>query len=163
MSNSEKEEDPPVPHRSPSPSISPEISNPPSAGEEEQEDDIVGAALKRTRNRSAAPRRDEIILGDEQEEQIVDDMIKLMETAAEEDKIALTNKHGLAIAKLTALDRVEKFLSCGKYHETFLIMNGCNSLNKWVQRHENGAFPSDPVLVAIMRAIKELPVSIENL
>jgi hypothetical protein len=58
---------------------------------------------------------------------------------------------------------VDKFLACGKYHETFLQMNGCAILDMWIKKHQSGCFPSDPVIETILKALKDLPVTIENL
>ena len=85
-----------------------------------------------------------------------------MNTAADKDKESLS-KGTTAMAKLLARDKVEKFLNCGKYHETFLNMNGCILLNKWLEKHADGTFPCNPVKEMILRSIKELPITIENL
>lgn len=140
---------------------SPLHSSGPASENEEPEDDIVQQALRRTTQR-APLRRGEIDLGDDEEEEIVDEMIRLMDTAADADKESLT-KGTMAIAKLLAKDKVEKFLNCGKYHETFLNMNGCILLNKWIAKHADGTFPCNPVKEMILRSIKDLPITIENL
>jgi len=85
-----------------------------------------------------------------------------MNTAADQDKDSLS-KGTTAIAKLLAKEKVEKFLNCGKYHETFLNMNGCILLNKWLEKHTDGTFPCNPVKEMILRSIRELPITIENL
>ena len=66
---------------------------------------------------------------DEEDENMIDQLLSDMNSAADDDIIA--NENFLpALNKLKMLDKVIKFLKVSKYHETFLVMNGCVVLGR---------------------------------
>jgi hypothetical protein len=85
----------------------------------------------------------------------------MYEAADSDSKNVSEGKPG--IAKLSNLEQVEQFLRIRRYHETFLSMNGCVVLQKWLQRHSDGTFPCSLVVESILRAIADMPIAIENL
>jgi transcription factor SPN1 len=125
---------------------------------EDHEQDEIAEMLTKKKKRSA-PRRFEI---GEDDENMVDLLLTDMGTAADDDIKA--NQDSLpALNKLKMLDKVLKFLKVSKYHETFLTMNGCVVLGRWLSQLPDGSFPSTPLRTGLLQAIQDIPISIENL
>ncbi|CAG9325000.1 unnamed protein product [Blepharisma stoltei] len=110
---------------------------------------------------SKSKRRRTVIL-DAEDEQIIDNMIKEMEKAANDDIEA--NLKGLpALYKLKILNKVAKFLKVAKYHMLFLSMNGAFVLGKWLARLPDGSFPSTPLKLSLLESIQDIPIETEHL
>ena len=126
--------------------------------EEEEEQDEIAELLTKKKKRSM-PKRFEI---GEDDENMVDQLLADMNTAADDDIKA--NQDSLpALNKLKMLDKVLKFLKVSKYHETFLGMNGCVILGRWLSQLPDGSFPSTPLRSGLLQAIQEIPISVEHL
>ena len=125
--------------------------------ESEEQDEIVFMLNKKKKR--AIPKRVEI---EEEDENMIDQLLADMNSAADEDIVA--NENSLpALHKLKMLDKVLKFLKVSKYHETFLVMNGCVVLGRWLSQLPDGSFPSTPLRTGLIQAIQDIPVSVEHL
>lgn len=98
----------------------------------------------------------------EDEETIVDELINDMLQAAEDDDLA--NADALpALHKLKMLSRVVKFLKVAKFHETFLAMEGCVVMSRWLSPLPDGSIPCNRIRQSVLEALHELPISTNNL
>jgi hypothetical protein len=130
--------------------------SPRSSSDSGADNDVVTAIL--TKNK----RRREALEDREDEETMIDDLFKEMLQAADEDDAA--NQESLpALNKLKMLGRVGQFLKIVKYHETFLAMEGCVVLARWLSPMPDGSIPCNVIRQSILEALQVLPVSTDNL
>eukprot|EP00359_Climacostomum_virens_P001546 CAMPEP_0204898444 /NCGR_PEP_ID=MMETSP1397-20131031/1293_1 /ASSEMBLY_ACC=CAM_ASM_000891 /TAXON_ID=49980 /ORGANISM="Climacostomum Climacostomum virens, Strain Stock W-24" /LENGTH=235 /DNA_ID=CAMNT_0052066295 /DNA_START=1166 /DNA_END=1873 /DNA_ORIENTATION=+ len=93
---------------------------------------------------------------------MIDELIKEMLQAAEDDDKA--NLDSLpALNKLKMLNRVVQFLKVVKFHETFLAMEGCVILSRWLSPLPDGSIPCNMIRQNILEALQELPITTDNL
>ena len=125
--------------------------------EQEEQDDIPDLFAKKKKR---VPHRTMENLEDD--ENMIDQLLKDMNTAADDDITANSNSLP-ALNKLKMLEKVTKFLKVSKYHDTFLGMNGCVVLGRWLSQLPDGSFPSVPLRSRLLQSIQDIPISVENL
>jgi hypothetical protein len=117
---------------------------------------VVTAILTKNKRRRQAQE------DGEDEETMIDDLIKEMLSAAEEDDRA--NQESLpALNKLKMLSKVVQFLKVVKFHDTFLAMEGCVILARWLSPLPDGSIPCNMIRQSLLEAVQDLPISTDNL
>jgi hypothetical protein len=93
---------------------------------------------------------------------MIDELIKEMLSAAEEDDRA--NQEILhALNKLKMLSKVVLFLKVVNFHDTFLPMEGCIILARWLSPLPDGSIPCNMIRQSLLEAVQDLPISTDNL
>ena len=133
------------------------IEKPEQSESEEEQDNIIEILTKKKKRKTFS--RFEVV---EDDENMIDQLLADMKKAADDD-IEANNNSLPALNKLKMLDKVLKFLKVSKYHDTFLIMNGCVVLGRWLSQLPDGSFPSTPLRKSLLEALQEIPVSVDNL
>lgn len=128
----------------------------PISVQSDNEEEFVTSILHKNKRRRQ-PQED----GDD-EETMIDELIKEMLQAAEDDDQA--NSESLpALNKLKMLNRVSQFLKVAKFHDLFLAMEGCVILSRWLSPLPDGSIPCNMIRQSLLEALQELPISTENL
>ncbi len=92
----------------------------------------------------------------------VGELIQEIMIAAENDRESKAEGK-LAIEKLKLLPKIRTELKKSHFHEPFLNKNGLEALYLWIQRHEDGTYPSLDILEGVIDICDELPITTDNL
>lgn len=127
--------------------------------DDEDNKDLITAAIQSLKRKKLSL---DFYENEDEDEYIVNDMIALMERAADLDD-QNNELHKPGIEKLAQLDKVAKFLVNQRYHNMFLNSDGCYHLRRWLERLPDGSWPNKPVRLTLIELLHDLPLTVEHL